>query len=92
MYALLTVSWLCSHCGIIMFRSLTQSVGLLSYTFLTQMGYDRIVVPMVSSVLQHLFNYIYCKFTLTVIFNPYCIIKIYDQLDMLFWESLLGDH
>uniref|UniRef100_A0A2N9FU04 Morc S5 domain-containing protein n=1 Tax=Fagus sylvatica TaxID=28930 RepID=A0A2N9FU04_FAGSY len=27
-------------------RSLTQSVGLLSYTFLTQMGYDRIVVPM----------------------------------------------
>ncbi|KAI7748868.1 hypothetical protein M8C21_024955 [Ambrosia artemisiifolia] len=28
-------------------RSLTQSIGLLSYTFLTQAGYDRIVVPMV---------------------------------------------
>ncbi|XP_030953884.1 protein MICRORCHIDIA 6-like isoform X8 [Quercus lobata] len=28
--------------------SSTQSVGLLSYTFLTQMGYDRIVVPMVT--------------------------------------------
>ncbi|KAJ0436906.1 putative histidine kinase/HSP90-like ATPase superfamily, morc, S5 domain 2 [Helianthus annuus] len=28
-------------------RSLTQSIGLLSYTFLTQEGYDRIVVPMV---------------------------------------------
>nr|XP_043618065.1 protein MICRORCHIDIA 6-like [Erigeron canadensis] len=27
--------------------SLTQSIGLLSYTFLTQSGYDRIVVPMV---------------------------------------------
>ncbi|XP_076906352.1 protein MICRORCHIDIA 6-like [Bidens hawaiensis] len=26
---------------------LTQSIGLLSYTFLTQAGYDRIVVPMV---------------------------------------------
>uniref|UniRef100_A0A2P2K6Q7 MORC family CW-type zinc finger protein 3 isoform X2 n=1 Tax=Rhizophora mucronata TaxID=61149 RepID=A0A2P2K6Q7_RHIMU len=25
----------------------TQSIGLLSYTFLTRMGYDRIVVPMV---------------------------------------------
>ncbi|KAL8217540.1 hypothetical protein R6Q57_020913 [Mikania cordata] len=28
-------------------RSYTQSIGLLSYTFLTQEGYDRIVVPMV---------------------------------------------
>nr|XP_027126365.1 protein MICRORCHIDIA 6 isoform X3 [Coffea arabica] len=28
-------------------RKLTQSVGLLSYTFLTQTGHDRIVVPMV---------------------------------------------
>ncbi|XP_050223463.1 protein MICRORCHIDIA 6 isoform X2 [Mercurialis annua] len=28
-------------------RVLTQSIGLLSYTFLTQTGYDRIVVPMV---------------------------------------------
>ncbi|CAI9280396.1 unnamed protein product [Lactuca saligna] len=28
-------------------RTLTQSIGLLSYTFLTQSGYDRIVVPMV---------------------------------------------
>ncbi|KAI3512901.1 hypothetical protein L1887_20223 [Cichorium endivia] len=28
-------------------RKLTQSIGLLSYTFLTQMGYDKIVVPMV---------------------------------------------
>ncbi|CAK9137579.1 unnamed protein product [Ilex paraguariensis] len=28
-------------------RKLTQSIGLLSYTFLTQAGYDRIVVPMV---------------------------------------------
>lgn len=28
-------------------RSLTQSIGLLSYTFLTQTGHDRIVVPMV---------------------------------------------
>uniref|UniRef100_A0A5B6ZI37 Putative MORC family CW-type zinc finger protein 3 isoform X1 n=1 Tax=Davidia involucrata TaxID=16924 RepID=A0A5B6ZI37_DAVIN len=28
-------------------RKLTQSIGLLSYTFLTQMGHDRIVVPMV---------------------------------------------
>uniref|UniRef100_A0A5B6Z0S5 Morc S5 domain-containing protein n=1 Tax=Davidia involucrata TaxID=16924 RepID=A0A5B6Z0S5_DAVIN len=28
-------------------RTLTQSVGLLSYTFLTQTGHDRIVVPMV---------------------------------------------
>ncbi|XP_075665571.1 protein MICRORCHIDIA 6-like [Castanea sativa] len=28
--------------------SSTQSGGLLSYTFLTQMGYDRIVVPMVT--------------------------------------------
>ncbi|KAL9681058.1 hypothetical protein QQ045_012839 [Rhodiola kirilowii] len=27
---------------------LTQSVGLLSYTFLTQMGHNRIVVPMVT--------------------------------------------
>ncbi|XP_071710366.1 protein MICRORCHIDIA 6-like [Rutidosis leptorrhynchoides] len=27
--------------------TLTQSIGLLSYTFLTQSGYDRIVVPMV---------------------------------------------
>ncbi|KAI3737333.1 hypothetical protein L2E82_27331 [Cichorium intybus] len=27
--------------------TVTQSVGLLSYTFLTQSGYDRIVVPMV---------------------------------------------
>ncbi|CDP16925.1 unnamed protein product [Coffea canephora] len=27
-------------------RKLTQSVGLLSYTFLTQTGHDRIVVPM----------------------------------------------
>ncbi|KAI3777615.1 hypothetical protein L1987_47415 [Smallanthus sonchifolius] len=27
--------------------SLTQSIGLLSYTFLTRAGYDRIVVPMV---------------------------------------------
>ena len=34
------------------------------------MGYDRIVVPMVSLALQQLFNYIYCKFTLTVIFIP----------------------
>ncbi|CAM8909000.1 unnamed protein product [Rhodiola kirilowii] len=29
-------------------RLLTQSVGLLSYTFLTQMGHNRIVVPMVT--------------------------------------------
>ncbi|KAB1200929.1 MORC family CW-type zinc finger protein 3 [Morella rubra] len=28
-------------------RTLTQSIGLLSYTFLTRTGYDRIVVPMV---------------------------------------------
>ncbi|XP_015580189.1 protein MICRORCHIDIA 6 isoform X1 [Ricinus communis] len=28
-------------------RVLTQSIGLLSYTFLTRTGYDRIVVPMV---------------------------------------------
>ncbi|KVI06309.1 protein MICRORCHIDIA 6-like isoform X1 [Cynara cardunculus var. scolymus] len=28
-------------------RTLTQSIGLLSYTFLTRAGYDRIVVPMV---------------------------------------------
>ncbi|GAB4849230.1 hypothetical protein Ancab_004041 [Ancistrocladus abbreviatus] len=28
-------------------RKRTQSIGLLSYTFLIQMGYDRIVVPMV---------------------------------------------
>ncbi|KAJ4712371.1 protein MICRORCHIDIA 6 [Melia azedarach] len=28
-------------------RTLTQSIGLLSYTFLTQTGHDRIVVPMV---------------------------------------------
>ncbi|KAA8542281.1 hypothetical protein F0562_023583 [Nyssa sinensis] len=28
-------------------RVLTQSIGLLSYTFLTQTGHDRIVVPMV---------------------------------------------
>ncbi|XP_042501276.1 protein MICRORCHIDIA 6-like isoform X2 [Macadamia integrifolia] len=28
-------------------RILTQSIGLLSFTFLRQMGYDRIVVPMV---------------------------------------------
>ncbi|GMI84560.1 Microrchidia 6, DEFECTIVE IN MERISTEM SILENCING 11 [Hibiscus trionum] len=28
-------------------RSLTQSIGLLSYSFLTQTGHDRIVVPMV---------------------------------------------
>ncbi|KAM5581701.1 hypothetical protein ABKV19_010782 [Rosa sericea] len=28
-------------------RSLTQSVGLLSYTFLSRMGYDEILVPMV---------------------------------------------
>ncbi|XP_021292253.1 protein MICRORCHIDIA 6 isoform X3 [Herrania umbratica] len=28
-------------------RSLTQSIGLLSYTFLTRTGHDRIVVPMV---------------------------------------------
>ncbi|XP_024972379.1 protein MICRORCHIDIA 6-like isoform X2 [Cynara cardunculus var. scolymus] len=28
-------------------RTLTQSIGLLSYTFLTRSGYDRIVVPMV---------------------------------------------
>ncbi|GJR75117.1 microrchidia 6-like protein isoform X1 [Tanacetum coccineum] len=28
-------------------RTMTQSVGLLSYTFLTRSGYDRIVVPMV---------------------------------------------
>ncbi|XP_020537498.1 protein MICRORCHIDIA 6 isoform X2 [Jatropha curcas] len=28
-------------------RALTQSIGLLSYTFLLQTGYDRIVVPMV---------------------------------------------
>ncbi|OMO59218.1 hypothetical protein CCACVL1_24991 [Corchorus capsularis] len=28
-------------------RTLTQSIGLLSYTFLRQMGYERIVVPMV---------------------------------------------
>ncbi|KAK6267330.1 hypothetical protein QUC31_018167 [Theobroma cacao] len=27
--------------------TMTQSVGLLSYTFLRQMGYDRIVIPMV---------------------------------------------
>ncbi|KAE8124263.1 hypothetical protein FH972_019164 [Carpinus fangiana] len=28
-------------------RTLTQSIGLLSYTFLTRTGHDRIVVPMV---------------------------------------------
>ncbi|XAR50204.1 hypothetical protein NMG60_11004469 [Bertholletia excelsa] len=28
-------------------RNLTQSIGLLSYTFLTRTGHDRIVVPMV---------------------------------------------
>ncbi|KAJ4960510.1 hypothetical protein NE237_020420 [Protea cynaroides] len=28
-------------------RATTQSIGLLSYTFLRQMGYDKIVVPMV---------------------------------------------
>ncbi|XP_062170228.1 protein MICRORCHIDIA 6-like [Alnus glutinosa] len=28
-------------------RTLTQSIGLLAYTFLTQTGHDRIVVPMV---------------------------------------------
>ncbi|KAI3684514.1 hypothetical protein L6452_33738 [Arctium lappa] len=28
-------------------RTMTQSIGLLSYTFLTRVGYDRIVVPMV---------------------------------------------
>ncbi|XP_050384228.1 protein MICRORCHIDIA 6-like isoform X1 [Argentina anserina] len=33
-------------------RSLTQSVGLLSYTFLTQMRYDQILVPMVDYVLN----------------------------------------
>ena len=29
-------------------RILTQSIGLLSYTFLSRTGHDRIVVPMVS--------------------------------------------
>ncbi|XP_022741906.1 protein MICRORCHIDIA 6-like [Durio zibethinus] len=29
-------------------RTLTQSIGLLSYTFLRQMGYERIIVPMVN--------------------------------------------
>ncbi|XP_024972201.1 protein MICRORCHIDIA 6-like isoform X2 [Cynara cardunculus var. scolymus] len=28
-------------------RTMTQSIGLLSYTFLTRMGYNRVVVPMV---------------------------------------------
>ncbi|WRX20107.1 Morc [Theobroma cacao] len=28
--------------------TMTQSVGLLSYTFLRQMGYDRIVIPMIN--------------------------------------------
>ncbi|MFS7971745.1 putative histidine kinase/HSP90-like ATPase superfamily, morc, S5 domain 2 [Helianthus anomalus] len=34
--------------------TLTQSIGLLSYTFLTRAGYDRIVVPMV----HYQFNFI----------------------------------
>nr|XP_043636214.1 protein MICRORCHIDIA 6-like [Erigeron canadensis]XP_043636215.1 protein MICRORCHIDIA 6-like [Erigeron canadensis]XP_043636216.1 protein MICRORCHIDIA 6-like [Erigeron canadensis] len=34
-------------------RKMTQSIGLLSYTFLTREGYDRIVVPMV----HYEFNY-----------------------------------
>ncbi|KAI7725958.1 hypothetical protein M8C21_000921, partial [Ambrosia artemisiifolia] len=34
--------------------TLTQSIGLLSYTFLTRSGYDRIVVPMV----HYKFNFI----------------------------------
>lgn len=31
-------------------RVLTQSIGLLSYTFLTQTQLDRILVPMVSGI------------------------------------------
>ncbi|XP_042489089.1 protein MICRORCHIDIA 6-like isoform X2 [Macadamia integrifolia] len=33
-------------------RTLTQSIGLLSYTFLRENGYDRIVVPMVNLALE----------------------------------------
>nr|XP_043635814.1 protein MICRORCHIDIA 6-like isoform X2 [Erigeron canadensis] len=34
-------------------RKMTQSIGLLSYTFLTREGYDRIVVPMVHYELNY---------------------------------------
>ncbi|XP_042501279.1 protein MICRORCHIDIA 6-like isoform X5 [Macadamia integrifolia] len=34
-------------------RILTQSIGLLSFTFLRQMGYDRIVVPMFNGMGDH---------------------------------------
>ncbi|KAF8390454.1 hypothetical protein HHK36_024980 [Tetracentron sinense] len=37
-------------------RTLTQSIGLLSYTFLRQTGHDRIVVPMVSLTSNHSVN------------------------------------
>lgn len=36
----------------ILARVLTQSIGLLSYTFLARTGHDRIVVPMVSFLAQ----------------------------------------
>ncbi|KAL8225968.1 hypothetical protein R6Q57_018525 [Mikania cordata] len=39
-------------------RRITQSIGLLSYTFLTREGYDRIVVPMV----HYEFNFITSSF------------------------------
>ncbi|RVX18470.1 hypothetical protein CK203_006483 [Vitis vinifera] len=37
---------------------LTQSAGLLSYSFLRQTGHDRIVVPMVSSHCSTYFSWI----------------------------------
>ncbi|XP_068329570.1 protein MICRORCHIDIA 6-like [Pyrus communis] len=37
-------------------RTLTQSIGLLSYTFLARTGHDRIVVPMVDYELNTLTN------------------------------------
>ncbi|KAJ9568275.1 hypothetical protein OSB04_004241 [Centaurea solstitialis] len=40
--------------------TLTQSIGLLSYTFLTRAGYDRIVVPM----LHYQYNFV------TEVFDP----------------------
>ncbi|KAK1373201.1 Protein MICRORCHIDIA like [Heracleum sosnowskyi] len=76
-------------------RTSTQSIGLLSYTFLTQTGHDRIVVPMVdyelntsTSTLGYLQsqskeNYI-CNLSILLQWSPYStekeLLKQFDDI------------
>ena len=70
---------------ILLCRILTQSIGLLSYTFLRREGYDRIVVPMVSFITKLVFNKFYMDSCSCIFLYLVCARKFNNSDRILIW-------